>query len=170
MRFWLWLPLVMMVGCEIDSRTEKSDASSANQPAGGGSNVTTSASNVTNSASQAEWDAIQWHTSSGPACPGAVQVMTLSVKSIGDGKVSFSWDRYPWSGKGMAHFFVWNGSEWSGGKFDWISPGGQSSKLLENIQEGYNGLSAPPSGTRVAFAWTNADGTQRSNLAYATWP
>lgn len=97
--------------------------------------------------------------------------MSLSARvTDGGNKVSFSWDRYPWSGMGIGHFFVWNGTGWSGGKFDWIRQGGQGTKLMENVREGYNGLSIPPSGTRVAFAWTDADGRQRSNLAYTTWP
>lgn len=161
--------IMMVVGCEVDTRTE-GDSSSTGTPDSGtqGTNATTS---VTEAAAQAEWDSIQWHTGSGPSCQGAVRVMTLSavISSSGD-KVFFTWDQYPWSGAGIGHFFVWNGSTWSGGKFDWIQQGGQSIKLMENVSEGYNGLSIPPSGTRVAFAWTSSNGDERSNLAYAIWP
>lgn len=48
--------------------------------------------------------------------------------------------------------------------------GGQAVKELTNIRNGYNGLRAPSSGAAVAFAWTSANGNQRSNLAMTTWP
>ena len=116
----------------------------------------------------AEWAAIRWH---GDGVAGSVQVMTLSASITDNGQhVSFSFDKYPWNAMGLAHFFWWNGSTWQGGKFDWIRRGGQSVKLTENIRHGYNGLRVPSSGTPVAFAWTSADGRQRSNLAKTTWP
>lgn len=116
------------------------------------------------------WDAISWHTAQGPSGRGARQVMTLDAEITSDGRfVQFSWDRYPWSGSGLGHFFVWDGTRWVGGKYEWISSPGQSTKTLDNIRNGYNQLSAPAPGSHVAFAWTNAQGTERSNLAYTTW-
>ncbi len=172
MKYWLLLPLVFMLGCEVDTRTEGDDSDNASAPAAQtGDTAATTPTTAEEAAGQAEWDSIKWHTSSGPSCKGAVKVMNLSARISSDGsKVSFTWDRYPWSGMGLGHFFVWNGSGWSGGKFDWIRQGGQSTKLLENVHEGYNGLRAPPSGTRCAFAWTSSDGDERSNLAYTVWP
>lgn len=164
------------MGCEIDTRTDgvTDDSSSEDSSAGTDNSPDTDTGTQTaaETAAQAEWDSIRWHTSSGPSCKGATKVMTLTSAKITDGgaKVSFSWDHYPWSSMGLAHFFVWNGSGWSGGKFDWIRTGGQGVKLLENVHNGYNGLSAPASGTRVAFAWTSGDGKQRSNMVYTTWP
>lgn len=123
------------------------------------------------SAEQAEWDAIRWFTARGPSAQGARQVMTLDGTISNDGQfINFAWDRYPWNGAGLGHFFVWDGSRWVGGKFEWIRAGGQSVKQTENIRGGYNGLSQPASGSRVAFAWTNAQGTERSNLVITTWP
>jgi hypothetical protein len=168
MKSLLVLLLMVAVGCEVDTRSSGDAASAAPNSDAPGTNVLSSAEEA---AAQAEWDAIRWHTSSGPNCKGAVKVMSLSARiTDGGNKVSFSWDRYPWSGMGVGHFFVWNGTGWSGGKFDWIRQGGQGTKLMENVREGYNGLHIPASGTRVAFAWTDADGRQRSNLAYTTWP
>ena len=95
--------------------------------------------------------------------------LTASIDDDGD-TVRFTWDMYPWSDMGLGHFFVWQGDGWRGGKFDWIRTGGQSVKTLENIHDGYNGHSVPASGTRCAFAWTDANGNERSNLAEATWP
>jgi hypothetical protein len=121
---------------------------------------------------QAEWDAIRWATSQGPSAKGAVQVMSLQASISSDGRfVNFTWNGYPWSGGGneLAHFFVWDGARWSGGKFDWIRDGGQATKELSNIRNGYNNLRAPPAGSRVAFAWTNEEGTERSNLSVTTW-
>lgn len=144
----LLLALLLAGGCEL--------ADTGGQSGGAGSGST-----------DAEWESIQWH---GDSNAGAVQVMTLSASISGD-HVHFSWNTWPWgSAMGLGHFFWWNGSTWQGGKFDWIRAGGQSAKGLENIRGGYNGLSAPASGTPVAFAWTSANGTQRSNLAKTTWP
>jgi hypothetical protein len=174
MKAWLLLLLMVAVGCEVDTRTEDVDGTSGTPDTDHqtGGTPTNDATATAEAAAQAEWDSIKWHTGSGPNCQGARKVMTLTSAKItsGGSKVSFAWDRYPWSGMGLAHFFVWNGSGWSGGKFDWIRQGGQSTKLLENVREGYNGLRAPPSGTRVAFAWTSGDGKQRSNMVYTTWP
>lgn len=173
MKVWiLLLPMILALGCEIDTRTEDGDSGDSSSTASDSTTpATTAPTTAEDAAAQAEWDSIQWRTAAGPSCKGARKVMNLSAKiTSGGSKVSFSWDRYPWSGMGLGHFFVWNGSGWTGGKFDWIRQGGQSTKLLENIHEGYNGLSAPPSGTRCAFAWTSSDGKERSNLAYTVWP
>lgn len=173
MKAGLWLLLIMVaaMGCEIDTRTDGADGSKDSSSSTDNTS-STDGNSATVSDDQAEWDAISWNTGTGPSCKGAVKVMTLtSAKISSDGnKVSFSWDRYPWSGMGLGHFFVWTGSGWKGGKFDWIRQGGQSVKLLENVHEGYNGLRAPPSGTPVAFAWTSSDGDERSNLVKTTWP
>lgn len=157
------LPLLIFVlGCELpeaDNVEESSEIAAAVEEAAEETAVTGDA---------AEWAAIRWH---GEGVSGAVQVMTLSASISSDGqRVSFNFSRYPWSGMGLAHFFWWNGSTWQGGKFDWIRRGGQSVKLTENIRGGYNNLRVPRSGTPVAFAWTSADGRQRSNLAKTRWP
>lgn len=117
-----------------------------------------------------EWDAIRWHTAQGPSAKGAQQVMTLDGEITSDARfVRFAWDRFPWRGNALGHFFVWDGARWVGGKFEWIRSGGQSVKELQNIRNGYNGLRAPSKGAAVAFAWTSADGKQRSNLVKDTW-
>jgi len=122
------------------------------------------------SAGQSSWDNISWKTARGPSAQGATQVMTLDANMTEDGRfIQFGWDRYPWRGSGLGHFFVWDGNTWVGGKFEWIREGGQALKGSGNIREGYNGLSAPARGSRVAFAWTNAEGTERSNLVETTW-
>lgn len=168
------LALLLAMGCELaetDAVEESSsDATTDTQTTTTGTTATTDAASV--DADQAEWDAISWHTSSGPSCQGATQVMTLSADIDGSGdSVSFTFSSYPWGGAaGLGHFFWWNGSTWEGGKFDWIRSGGQGVKILENVHGGYNGLQTPASGTAVAFAWTNEDGTERSNLAKTTWP
>ncbi len=115
-----------------------------------------------------EWASIRWH---GSGVASSVQVMTLSASITSNGqRVNFTYSSFPWRADSLAHFFWWNGSTWQGGKFDWIRRGGQSVKLLENVHHGYNNLHAPRSGTAVAFAWTSADGRQRSNLAKTRWP
>ena len=156
--------LIFMLGCELPESENAEDAAeiaaTIDETAGAEGDVAT--------AEEAEWAAIRWH---GSGESGAVQVMTLSASIASDGqRVSFNYSHYPWNAMGLAHFFWWNGSTWQGGKFDWIRRGGQSVKLTENIRHGYNSLRVPRSGTPVAFAWTSADGRQRSNLAKTTWP
>jgi len=160
-RYIALMGLLLAAGCELpDTSSNSQDGSQAAATAGGTSGSSTSSTD-------AEWNSIQWH---GESCAGATQVMTLSASISGD-NVQFSWNTWPWgSNMGLGHFFWWNGTTWQGGKFDWIRAGGQSVKGLVNIREGYNGLSVPASGTAVAFAWTSADGSQRSNLARTTWP
>ena len=114
------------------------------------------------------WGLIRWR---GPSGAGATQIMTLGAKiEAGGDRVRFSFDRFPWSSMALAHFFVWDGSAWVGGKFEWIRTGGQSVKSLENVHDGDNGHRAPASGTPVAFAWTSENGKTRSNLATTVWP
>ena len=149
------------------SQSNSSSSSSTNSSS-------TSTNSVTDPAviEQAEWDSIRWLTSKGPSCKGAVRVMTLSGNITDDGRlVRFTWDHYPWRGgdNELMHFFVWDGLRWVGGKCDWIKDGGQSAKTLSNIHSGYNGHRAPARGSRVAFAWTNEKGTERSNLVVTTW-
>lgn len=181
----LALPALLLapVGCEIADPNETEETAEATSPATSTDTASTDTTGTDRSSTpatdgatsvdleQAEWDSIQWYTASGPSCKGATQVMTLSasVKTGGE-YVSFTFNSYPWSDFGLVHFFVWDGTRWKGGKFDWIRKGGQGLKGTENIREHYNGLSIPKSGTAVAFAWTNEKGTQRSNLSRTTWP
>lgn len=177
MRMWIvgaGLVVAVAVGCELPD-TAATNETASEQPAAGTPAAGTPAS--TNTAApaasdQAEWDAISWHTSRGPACSGAVQVMTISSAEIFDdgSKIRFEFDHFPWSEMGMGHFFWWNGTTWEGGKFEWIQVGGQPVKLTQNIVAGYNDLIVPASGTPVAFAWTDESGNERSNLAKTVWP
>ncbi len=152
-------------GCYVSDNSDSSDSEPTDQ-----AGETARANSEDATPDQEEWDNIRWHTGSGPSGKGAKQVMTLDGEITSDGRfVRFAWDKYPWSGNALGHFFVWDGTQWSGGKFEWITQGGQGMKELKNIRNGYNGLRAPSKGTRVAFAWTSADGKQRSNLVKDTW-
>jgi hypothetical protein len=178
---WAALAAVLAVGigCEIPATTAEGEAEAAAAVAAA-STASASATSISSTsgstsdsaaaatAEQAEWDSITWQ---GESAAGATKAMTLSASVTGNREfVNFTWDQYPFGGTGLGHFFVWTGTGWKGGKFDWIRAPGQSTKLTENIRGGYNGLSEPASGTAVAFAWTSADGKQRSNLAKTTWP
>jgi len=170
---------VGLVGCDLEDRTSTDENENipialTNQAATATAEApapdSDPASNPSLDADEAEWNNIRWYTSRGPSGAGATRVMNLNASISGDGRfVNFSWDRYPWGGNALGHFFVWNGSQWEGGKFEWITKPGQSVKLTQNIRNGYNQLRAPAPGTPVAFAWTDADGKQRSNLAKTTW-
>jgi hypothetical protein len=171
------LSLAFLVGCEIDNTA--SDQSSFdvpppvtnpddNNPPPVGTDPNAPPDSV--DADEAEWRSIVWYTSQGPAVRSATRVMSLNASVDSGGRfIRFSWDRLPWSDGAMACFFVWNGSAWEGGKFEWIRAGGQSLKTTDNIRNGYNGLRIPAPGTPVAFAWTSRDLRQRSNLAKTTW-
>jgi hypothetical protein len=102
--------------------------------------------------------------------------MTLRVTSLTEHQVGFDWTPrdYGWPRKMVK---VWCDAEvhmhradGSGGKFDWIREGGQASKGLENIRNGYGGHTIPAPGERVTFRWVSVDGKKRSNDAEATWP
>lgn len=163
------LGLLLAAGCEIDN-TSSGGGNDSGADAFAADNQAASEQVAEASEQGGEWGNIVWYTSRGPAAPNAEQVMTLSANISADGRfVNFSWDRYPWNDAALGHFFVWNGSAWEGGKFEFIRTGGQPVKTTDNIRNGYNGLSAPAPGTPVAFAWTTQDGRQRSNLAKTTW-
>ena len=119
-----------------------------------------------------EWARIKW-TSENYA--GAVEKFELKATISGD-KVNFIFPAYNWPQcktqpecNAIACFFVWNGSQFEGGKFEWIRTGGQAVKELKNIREGYGGLKVPAAGTRAAFAWVSDKGDLRSNLAETVW-
>lgn len=159
--------LTALCGCELTdvNETDTTDSSSNNSSSNNSNNSNTS--DTGDDATQ--WALIIWR---GPSGAGAQQTMKLTSAVIDSNHkgVRFTWDNYGFSGDGLGHFFVWNGSNWVGGKFDWIRSPGQGYKLLENVVGGYNGHRAPSSGTKVAFAWTSADGKKRSTLAQTTWP
>ncbi len=161
------LAALFVVGCDLDNRSSRPDVDTTAE-------LETEENGEENNIAGADgdiWENIRWHTQQGPSGQGATQVMTLDAEMTSDGRfVRFAWDRYPWNSAGLGHFFVWDGSRYVGGKFEWILRGGQAVKEVKNIRNGYNGLSAPRSGTRVAFAWTSADGRERSNLVETVWP
>lgn len=154
----------LLVGCEIDNTSSSSGKGEA--PA---STAMTADGDTSYQELDGEWESIEWLTSRAPAARGAVQVMTLRADIKADDRVYFNWDQFPWGDDANGHFFVWTGDHWRGGKFEGIRQGGQGIKLLSNIYSGYNGHTPPASGTRVAFAWTDKAGKQRSNLAITTW-
>lgn len=176
MKAWWMVAIVAaaLVGCEMADTGPSPDEAGNPQPSSTDNTPTPAPSENPPPAAQseqAEWDAITWHTAKGPNSQGAQPVMTLSAEIIdGGSKVRFVFDRFPWSSDGHVDFFVWTGDHWDGGKFDWIRKGGQSVKLMENVEAGYNDLYIPASGTPVAYAWTDEAGKERSNLAKTTWP
>ena len=120
-----------------------------------------------------EWGKINWISEN---YSGAVHDFDMSA-SVESDRVRFSFPSYDWaegsSGStavdAVACFFVRNGEQWEGGKFEFIRPGGQATKSLKNIKEGYGGIETPDDGAKVAFAWVSLDGKKRTNLAEATW-
>jgi hypothetical protein len=54
-------------------------------------------------------------------------------------------------------------------KYDWWRVGGQPSKSLKNVHEGYDGLVMPPRGTECFTMISSVDGRQRSNIKKVFW-
>lgn len=65
--------------------------------------------------------------------------------------------------------FYERGGRIVGGKFDWWRAGGQGTKGLENVHNGYNGHSFPARGSRVYTMIVSVDGRQRSNIQACSW-
>lgn len=68
----------------------------------------------------------------------------------------------------VAAVFYWDGSNWIGGKFDWIDEA-RRSRDFKNIFGGYNGWDgkAFAAASRFAFFVVSADGKKRSNIISA---
>lgn len=100
----------------------------------------------------------------------------LHSAAIAGSLVKTKFDKYDWPRNAdggcdaMICFFRKEGDKWIGGKFDWFRVGGQPSKTMENIFDGYNGHKVPASGTPVAFMLMSVDQKQRSNAAFTKWP
>ena len=157
-----------MLGCAtvpqdvIDAITNAIPGAASNAVPDGGSVPTTTTTTTT--------------TTVPPANPHA---MTLKVTKLTTKNVSFDWQPRPYNWPSqtvkvevdaVVSMFRANGD---GGKFDWIRKGGQATKGLVNIHDGYGvwttvGLPAP--GEAVTFRWESTDGKQRSNDAAAVWP
>jgi len=179
MKAWLLAAAILLVGfgCELpdsentgttgsDPTVLEADPVTTNTVVETDPVTTNAVSTNTVDADDVQWALIKWQ---GPSAEDATRVMNLEADIESNGNyVRFTYNKYPWNEYALGCFFVWDGSAWRGGKFDWIRTGGQSRKTLENIHDGYNGLDAPSSGTKCAFAWT--DGKTRSNLAITTWP
>ncbi len=175
MKWYLYfLAAFLVIGCDLDNRSSRPEVDETVPHSftdGENQEAEEQTEEEELDADTQKWESIRWHTRQGPSGQGARRVMTLDAEITTDRRfVRFAWDRYPWSGNGLGHFFVWDGSRYVGGKFEWIRRPGQAVKELKNIRNGYNGLSAPRSGTRVAFAWTSANGRERSNLVETVWP
>ena len=175
MRPWVLLTAILLVGfgCELPegeaTGTGKDPANDVPDVPVVTNSVLTNAAptNAVVDTDAEQWALISWQ---GDSAAGAKRVMDLDAKIDSNTQhVRFSFEKFPFGSEyPMGCFFVWDGSKWRGGKFDWIRPPGQGYKTLENIHSGYNGLRAPSSGTKCAFAW--ATSSKRSNLAITEWP
>ena len=164
------------MGCEIqlpDATTGQNTTSTEEESITTDESVDTVA--TSSSSDGFDWGAIQWGSE---AFPNATTVdMSLNSARVSDGKIYFSfemndsWPTRDWANAIACAFMKQSDGSWYGGKFDWISTGGQSVKLTDNIVNGYGSFSGhrPSSGQEMAFVWVSIDGTRRSNVAYTTW-
>lgn len=93
---------------------------------------------------------------------------------INAGKVSIKYDDLGWPDKNGCNavlcFFVKRNDVFTGGKFDHLRSGGQSTKLMENIHGGYIPGIAPISyGEEAYLLILSYDGKQRTNIVKAVW-
>lgn len=97
-----------------------------------------------------------------------------SLKVIGD-KLTYKWLKGGCEALGatsredhdhtVACLFYWNGKEWVGGKFEWISTS-RTSRGLNNVRDGYGGWDSTSffAAKKHGFVIVSADGKKRSNF------
>lgn len=103
----------------------------------------------------------------------ATVTATINSASTNGSTLSTSYEPYDFPENDFADavcyfFYRYNGTI-MGGKFDWWSPGGQSSKSLVSVREGYGGHIMPAAGTECWTMISSVDGQQRSNTCSVTW-
>lgn len=153
------IALLVTTGCELD----ESDTSTET--------TDTTTDTTTDEPSVA---AISWL---GPNLSGATVDGTLNSVSVSGGYItldySVEWSSAVPSGMstemiGMVCMFRYINGTLTGGKFEWVQPG-QTLKLTDNIESGYNGHTVPSSGETVYFCMADVDGTKRTPLVSTTW-
>lgn len=173
--------LLATFGCETSSDLSyvSADAAATGTEASSttgtdGSSTTTTGTDTTSSDGFA-YSAVIW---GGENYGGDQTVdMTLSSADVGGGYIRFEYtmnDSWPLKEGNQAvacMFMKRSDGSWYGGKWDWISDGGQSLKQTVNIDEGYGAFAdeRPTSGQTVAFVWVSTDKKHRSNEAITTW-
>lgn len=116
-----------------------------------------------------------------PAVPGVrpdkvkravVDAHIVSAKISGS-NINTVYEKYNWPSKdgldAVCCLFYRTSGGIKGGKFDWWRAGGQSSKTIKNIHEGYGGHSMPSKGTDTWTMFFSLDGTKRSDIRKVTW-
>ena len=100
----------------------------------------------------------------------------ISDVRISRGGLSYRWTKGDLGNWGLSRendgalacAFYWDGAQWIGGKFDWISTS-RTTRDFKNIDGGYNGWRADLfwAAPRRAFCIVSADGKKRTNLEEA---
>ena len=101
---------------------------------------------------------------------GAQVEQLLNSASMNNNSISTSYKPYDWPSiivkvrvDAICCIFYEKGNDIVGGKFDWWRAGGQDSKTLENLHNGYNGHIVPSAGSKVWTCIVSVDGKKRSN-------
>jgi hypothetical protein len=104
---------------------------------------------------------------------GARVTATIRSASTNGDTLYTSYDPYDFPSSdgtdAVCYFFYVRDGKVVGGKFDWWRSGGQGTKSLENVHDGYGGHSMPSSGTECWTMFSSKDGSQRSNTCLVTW-
>jgi hypothetical protein len=108
---------------------------------------------------------------------GAQQVIEMESAWISGAFIACKLPAYSWDSKIVGTrdcdaicclFYEQNGVV-TGGKFDWWAKGGQRSKVLENVHNGYGGHRMPSPGTPTWYMVVDIHGRQRSNPCRVDW-
>ena len=101
---------------------------------------------------------------------------TINGASLNNDTIYTSYNPYSWPSTSVkvqvdaiCCLFYERGGQIVGGKFDYWRKGGQSSKALENVHQGYNGHSFPARGSKVYTMIVSVNGSQRSNIKECSW-
>jgi hypothetical protein len=173
------LGMMMLAGCETATDTSFVPADTAatgtSTSTDTGSTTDGTTTTDTSSADGFAYSAVIW---GGESYAGDQTVdMSLNSADVGGGYIRFdfnmnnSWPLKDGNQAVACMFMKRADGSWYGGKWDWISNGGQSLKLTENIDDGYGAFASerPYSGQTVAFVWVSTDKRHRSNEAITTW-
>lgn len=99
--------------------------------------------------------------------------VSITKARISGSKLLTTYTPYRWPIRdgvdAVCYLFYRDGANIRGGKFDWWRKGGQSSKTLENVHNGYGGHRMPEKGTPTWTMISSVDGSERSNTKCVDW-
>lgn len=143
--------MVMVCGCEVED-----EGGTAGSPVAG------------SNGDAIDLNSISWL---GANYSGARKTATLNSARMSGDSLTVSYEPYRWpratvkvSVDAICCLFYERGGRIVGGKYDYWRAGGQGTKNLHNVKEGYQGHSWPAAGVKVYTMNVSVNGSERSNL------